>query len=60
MVTFNPKHRWFYFPDMETNEVLDPTAPSLAPARESIEARVLVFYRPGISTDRSGAQCSER
>jgi len=66
MVTFNPKHRWFYFPDMETNEVLlikgfdstedgrarftahaafeDPTAPSYAPARESIEARVLVFY----------------
>jgi hypothetical protein len=82
MVTFNPKHRWFYFPDMETNEVLlikgfdsmedgrarftahaafeDPTSPSLAPARESIEARVLVFYGPGISTDRSGAQCSER
>jgi len=66
MVKFSPKHRWFYFPDMETNEVLlikgfdsiedgrarftahaafeDPTAPSFAPARESIEARALVFY----------------
>ncbi len=22
MVTFNPRHRWFYFPRMETNEVL--------------------------------------
>ena len=69
MVTFNPKHRWFYFPQMETNEVLlikgfdsmedgrarftahaafeDPTTPPLAPARESIETRALVFYRPG-------------
>jgi hypothetical protein len=69
MVTFNPKHRWFYFPNMETNEVLlikgfdsmedgharftahaafeDTTAPSVAPARESIEARALVFYGPG-------------
>ena len=68
MVRFNPTHRWFYFPDMETNEVLlikgfdsmedgrarftahaafeDPTAPSFAPARESIEARALVFYGP--------------
>ena len=69
MVTFSPRHRWFYFPDMETNEVLlikgfdsmedgrarftahaafeDPTAPAFAPARESIEARALVFYGPG-------------
>jgi hypothetical protein len=68
MVRFNPTHRWFYFPDMATNEVLlikgfdsmedgrarftahaafeDPTAPSFAPARESIEARALVFYGP--------------
>jgi len=22
MVTFNPRHRWFYFPRMETNEIL--------------------------------------
>jgi hypothetical protein len=71
MVRFNPRHRWFYFPDMETNEVLlikgfdsmedgrarftahaafeDPTAPASAPARESIEARVLVFYGPGLN-----------
>ena len=68
MVRFSPKHRWFYFPDMATNEVLlikgfdsmedgrarftahaafeDRTAPSFAPARESIEARALVFYGP--------------
>jgi hypothetical protein len=68
MVRFSPRHRWFYFPAMETNEVLlikgfdsmedgrarftahaafeDPTAPASAPARESIEARVLVFYGP--------------
>jgi hypothetical protein len=25
----------------------DPTAPAFAPARESIEARALVFYGPG-------------
>src|SRR6202158_922507 len=68
MVRFSPRHRWFYFPAMETNEVLlikgfdsmedgrarftahaafeDPTAPASAPARESIEARLLVFYGP--------------
>lgn len=67
-VAFNPKHRWFYFPYMERNEVLflkgydsaddgrarftahsafeDPTAPSDAPARESIEARTFVFFAP--------------
>jgi hypothetical protein len=66
MVRFSAGHRWFYFPQMETNETLlikgfdsmedgrarftahaafeDPTAPSSAPARESIEARALVFY----------------
>ena len=66
MVRFSPRHRWFYFPAMEANEVLlikgfdsmedgrarftahaafeDPTVPASAPARESIEARVLVFY----------------
>ena len=71
MVKFSPKHRWFYFPEMETNEVLlikgfdsmedgrarftahaafeDPTAPSFAPARESIEARALVFYGPELN-----------
>ena len=70
MVTFSPQHRWFYFPEIETNEVLlikgfdamvdgrarftahaafeDPTAPSFAPARESIETRTLVFYGPGL------------
>jgi len=68
MIRFNPRHRWFYFPRMETSEVLlikgfdsmedgrarftphaafeDPAAPSFAPARESIEARALVFYGP--------------
>jgi hypothetical protein len=68
MVTFSPRHCWFYFPHMATDEVLlikgfdsmedgrarftghaafeDPTAPVFAPARESIEARALVFYGP--------------
>jgi hypothetical protein len=68
MVRFSPRHRWFYFPAMDANEVLlikgfdsmedgrarftahaafeDPTAPASAPARESIEARALVFYGP--------------
>jgi hypothetical protein len=27
----------------------DSTAPASAPARESIEARALVFYRPGLN-----------
>jgi hypothetical protein len=71
MVRFSPRHRWFYFPAMEANEVLlikgfdsmedgrarftahaafeDPTAPASAPPRESIEARVLVFYGPGLN-----------
>jgi hypothetical protein len=73
MVRFSTRHRWFYFPAMETNEVLlikgfdsmedgrarftahaaveDPTAPAFAPARESIEARALVFYRPGLTPE---------
>jgi hypothetical protein len=68
MVTFNPNHRWFYFPHMQRNEVIllkgydslddgrarftahtgfdDPTTPPEAPARESIEARTLVFFAP--------------
>jgi hypothetical protein len=67
-VTFNPNHRWFYFPLMQQNEALflkgydslddgrarftahsafdDPTSPPDAPARESIEARTLVFFAP--------------
>jgi hypothetical protein len=71
MVRFSPRHRWFYFPEMQMNEVLlikgfdsmedgrarftahaafeDATAPASAPARESIEARVLVFYEPGLN-----------
>src|SRR3984893_10855899 len=68
MVRFSPRHRWFYFPAMEANEMLlikgydsmedgwarftahaafeDLAAPASAPARESIEARLLVFYGP--------------
>ncbi|MGH7966231.1 MAG: CmcJ/NvfI family oxidoreductase [Candidatus Binatia bacterium] len=68
VVTFNPRHRWFYFPHMQANEVLflkcydsmddgrarftahtafdDPSTPPDAPARESIEARTLVFFPP--------------
>jgi hypothetical protein len=75
MVTFSPRHRWFCFPHMETNEVLlikgfdsmedgrarftahaafeDSTAPAIAPARESIEARALVFYEPASTAPES-------
>src|SRR5262249_61641498 len=67
-VSFNPNHRWFYFPCMQKNEALllkcydsmtdgrarftghsaleDPTSPPDDPARESIEARTLVFFAP--------------
>jgi len=66
MMTFNPAHRWFYFPKMLTGETLlikgfdsmgdgrarftahaafiDPSTPSGAPPRESIEARALLFF----------------
>ena len=65
-VKYNPAHRWFYIPEMRTDEVLllkcydseldgrarflphtafiDPTTPSDAPPRESIELRTLVFH----------------
>lgn len=68
MISYNPNHRWFYFPKMQTNEALllkcydskddvrarytahgafdDPTTPAEAPARESIEARTIVFFPP--------------
>ncbi|MGE0820615.1 MAG: CmcJ/NvfI family oxidoreductase [Candidatus Binatia bacterium] len=73
-VMHNPNHRWFYFPQMQKNEVLflkgydsatdgtarltahsafeDPTMPPDAPARESIEARTLVFFAPEIDNTR--------
>ena len=66
MMTFNPAHRWFYFPKMLAEETLlikgfdsmlngrarftahasfaDPATPADAPARESIEARALLFF----------------
>jgi hypothetical protein len=65
-ITYNPTHRWFYFPQMQRDEVIfikcfdsaehgrarfaahtgfdDPTTPSDAPPRESIELRAFVFY----------------
>lgn len=65
-VSYNPAHRWYYFPRMRRDEVLlfkcfdsaedgrarfgahsafdDPTATNARPQRESIEARLLVFY----------------
>ena len=65
-MTYNPDHRWFYFPEMERTEALvfkcydsvadgrsrftahtafeDPTSPSDAPPRESIETRTLAFF----------------
>lgn len=64
--SFNPEHRWYYFPDMQRDEALlikcydsvndgrarfvihtafdDPTSPSHAPPRESIELRTLAFF----------------
>lgn len=66
-VKYNPEHRWFYFPEMASDEAIllkcydsatdgrtrfgphtafvDPTTPSDAPPRESIELRTLVFHR---------------
>jgi len=64
-LTFNPTHRWFYYPDMRAHEALvfkcfdsdatrarltahtafdDPTSPTDAPPRESIEVRALAFF----------------
>jgi hypothetical protein len=65
-VTYRPSHRWFYFREMRSDEVLllkcydsqrdgrarfaphsaftDPTTPTDAPPRESIEIRTLVFH----------------
>lgn len=65
-ITYNPSHRWFYFPQMARNEALvfkvfdtdasagvrftahtaftDPTSPSDAKPRESIEMRALAFF----------------
>lgn len=64
--TFNPAHRWYYFPNMQRNEAIvfktfdserdgrarwtahcafdDPTSPTDAPPRESIEMRTLAFF----------------
>jgi len=66
LVSWNPEHRWYYFPNMSCDEVLliktfdsamdgrarrsihtafiNPLTPPDAPARESIESRLLVFY----------------
>ena len=66
LVTWNPAHRWYYYPGMTRNEALliktfdsdlsgparrsihsafsNPLAPADAPARESMESRLLVFY----------------
>jgi hypothetical protein len=67
-MTFNPRHLWYYFPNMQRNEAIvfktfdsakdgrarwtahcafdDPTSPSDAPPRESIEMRTLAFFAP--------------
>lgn len=66
LVTWNPAHQWYYYPEMTRNEVLliktfdsdaqagatrsihtafsNPLAPPDAPARESIESRLFIFY----------------
>lgn len=68
LVTWNPAHRWYYYPEMSTGEALliktfdsardgrarrsihtafdNPLAPPDAPARESMESRLLVFFHP--------------
>lgn len=73
-LSFNPTHRWYYFPHMQKNEALlikgfdslddgrarftahsafdDPTSPPDAAARESIEARTLVFFAPEATAKR--------
>ena len=65
-VTYNPEHKWYYFPQMQRDEALfikcfdsaedgiarfaahtafaDPTSPTDAPPRQSIELRTFVFY----------------
>jgi hypothetical protein len=66
LVTWNPAHHWYYYPEMNTGEALliktfdsardgrarrsihtafdNPLAPADAPARESMESRLLVFF----------------
>jgi hypothetical protein len=66
LVSWNPAHQWFYYPQMSRDEALliktfdsardgrarrsihtafsNPLAPPDAPARESIESRLLVFF----------------
>ena len=66
LVTWNPAHRWYYYPEMQVDEALliktfdsardgrarrsihtafsNPLAPADAPARESMESRLLVFF----------------
>lgn len=66
LVSWNPAHRWYYYPEMTRDEALliktfdsardgrarrsihtaffNPLAPPDAPARESIESRLLVFF----------------
>ena len=66
LVSWNPAHRWYYYPVMQREEVLliktfdaakdgrarrsihtafdNPQAPPDAPARESMESRLLVFF----------------
>jgi hypothetical protein len=67
LVSWNPAHRWYYYPEMGRGEALliktfdsardgrarrsihtafsNPLAPADAPDRESIESRLLVFFR---------------
>lgn len=67
LVSWNPTHRWYYYPEMARDEALliktfdsardgrarrsihtaftNPLAPPGSPPRESIESRLLVFFR---------------
>lgn len=68
LVSWNPAHRWYYYPEMSRGEALliktfdsardgrarrsihtafaNPLTAPNAPARESIESRLLVFFAP--------------
>ena len=68
LVSWNPAHRWYYYPEMHRDEALliktfdsardgrarrsihtafaNPAAPPDAPARESMESRLFVFFCP--------------
>src|SRR5262249_25143559 len=45
-VEYNPRHRWYYFSEMQTDTSFENPVTPEAPPRESIEVRTLVFSPP--------------